>query len=133
MEVFQVQYIPDQAETRPEHLFSGMATKALISSWPPVGQVTETLNGKIPFTVLLEADEGDASATWEVAIWYTLGGDSWTECPLSSATIGTTESSTNTPKLVDGRYQSYFTGSLEFTSTVTFTVKFRRTGEAAWK
>ncbi|KFZ08038.1 hypothetical protein V501_06122 [Pseudogymnoascus sp. VKM F-4519 (FW-2642)] len=126
MEVFQAQYIPDQEDPKPEHLFAGMATKALISSWPPVGQVTETSNGKISFTVLLETDEGGVSAAWEVAVWYS-SGDSWKETPL------TRKGALDKPKSVEGRFHSYFTGSLDTTSTITFTIKFKKAGEETWR
>ncbi|KFX96760.1 hypothetical protein V490_03157 [Pseudogymnoascus sp. VKM F-3557] len=126
MEVFQAQYIPDQEDPKPEHLFTGMTTKALISSWPPVGQVTETSNEKTPFTVLLETDEAGVSVSWEVAVWYS-AGDSWKEIPLSR------EDAIDKPKSVESRFHVYFTGSLDTPSTVTFTIKFKKAGEETWR
>lgn len=129
MEVFQAKYLPSQEEPKPEHLFAGMTTKVLVSSWPPVGQVTESSNERVQFTVLLETDEEGASTNWDVAIWY-LSGDEWKEAPLSATTAGVKGNFTE----VQGKHHhSYFAGSLEITSTVTFTIKFRKSPEEPWK
>ncbi len=69
-EVFQAKYIAIQAQPKPEHLFAGMLTKALITSNPPLGQVTEVEGGNALFTVLLETDESSDGAIWEVLLWY---------------------------------------------------------------
>jgi hypothetical protein len=131
MEVFQAKYIPRQAEPKPEHLLDGMSTKALITSWPPLAQVTEVSNAQVKFTVLLDTDETGFSTAWDVAVCYSSDTE-WREVPLSPAPAGATEHFADLHKAEQKPCHLYFWGSLEVTSTVTFTVKFRQASEQTW-
>lgn len=47
-----------------------MSMKAILTSHPPLGQVTTTTNPECTFTVCLEVDASRASQDWEVSLWY---------------------------------------------------------------
>lgn len=47
-----------------------MSMKAILTSFPPLGQVTTISNPKCTFTVCLEVDASRTSQEWEVSLWY---------------------------------------------------------------
>ncbi len=63
----------------------------LISSYPPVGQVTQTVTSEVLFHAVLEFDHSRASKPWQVAVWHTRGdeaGHPWTQTLLAPTAGG---------------------------------------------
>lgn len=132
MEVFQAKYIPHQEQPKPEHLFEGMSTKALISCWPPLGQVTEVRTGKVDFTVYLGTDAAGLAQSWDVVIWHSDGHDTWKEFPLLQAA---TAKGSHLP--IFNRAEAthpyiVFASSLNIKSSFRFTIKFKNFSEIGW-
>lgn len=133
MEVFQAKYIPCQDEPKPEHLFKGMSTKVLITSWPPLGQVTQLKTGKIDFTVYLGTDEAGLADSWEVVIWYSDGQSAWKELPLLQAAVAKGKHLPIFNKSEEQHPWIVFAGSLDATLSFRFTIKFKNLSEPGWK
>jgi hypothetical protein len=130
-EVFQAKYIPRQPAIPSSQLFSGMATKALLASFPPLGQVTEMLSQKTQFTVLLETDESTKDAAWEVSLRYSEGSE-WEELQLAPQTAITAQHFSDAKTEFAGLKRLYFSANLEVKSAITFTLRFRMGPEEPW-
>jgi hypothetical protein len=105
---------------------------ALVTSYPPLGQVTFIDDTTVHFNVLLETDESRASDNWEVTLWHSQA-DEWKGCPLDPVgkdqnppcTIQTSEQAAH--------HRLYFTASSGIESPMTFTIKFRSAPDQPWK
>jgi len=132
-EVFQAKYIPKQTPTKAEHLFDGMTMKAMITSNPPLGQVTLLSEGTPLFTVLLETDESRTSDLWEVSIWYSPKGEDWVELPLKATDSNVVSIVQCLKKQNSPTRQLYFSGALDIKTRTNFTIKFRAGPDQPWK
>lgn len=102
--------------------------KALITSNPPLSQVTTTKGTTVEFTVLLEIDESHRSEAWELRLWYSHGVE-WQECCLNpSHTHPTVLQTSSSPAF----HRLYFTTKLDMSSFLTFTIKFRSGPGQPW-
>ena len=105
-----------------------------ITSFPPLGQVTQLLSIKASFLVLIEVDEINAGDPWEVSIWHSSpdSADSeWREAPLTRTPPNAS------PCLLHDSASSksnlYFHGELQASSSLKFTLKFRNAPHQPWR
>lgn len=130
-ETFQAVFIPKQRpppEPQPENV-----TMASVSSFPPLGQVTQLKNGDVEFIAVLEVPESDGSSPWEVALWHSKAsdeGEEWVEHRLSPSGPDAVPS---TLQAATGNSRLYFGGKLTIESNLKFTVKFRAGPDQEWR
>jgi hypothetical protein len=130
MDVFQSVYIPKQTQRK---TYGDGNMEAIITSYPPLGQVTLVDGTTIAFTVLLQTDKSGVSNRWEVSLWHS-GVNEWRESPLKSVT----SSDANIPMLSQASndvhaHRLYFTVSVEVISPMSFTMKFRTAPDQPWR
>ena len=130
MDPFQTLHIPKPAVVEAHDL---LKMDAMITSYPPLGQITVISGTTTTFTVLLETTQSRASNNWEVSLWYSYG-EEWQESPLKS----NLESSDNLPSMIQTfngspPYRLYFAADVEITSHMVFTIKFRSGPHQPWK
>jgi hypothetical protein len=131
-EVFQAQYIPNQkALPASDH----PSMKTYISTYPPLGQVTQIDKTTSVFTALLEVDESRASDHWQISLWHSEGKE-WREVPMDPVrslaahptVLQTSKSSFGVPLA-----RLYFTTPLAIHLPTNFTIKFRGGPDQSWK
>jgi hypothetical protein len=128
-EIFQAQYIPRQ-KVSPAADHPSM--KAYISTYPPLGQVTEVSQTTSNFTALLEVDEVRANEDWQISLLHSDGGE-WKETPMkllekeSPQPIALQKPNSGDLKMI------YFTAPLTIQPPSNFTAKFRSGSSQSWK
>ncbi|KAI0882239.1 glycoside hydrolase family 36 protein [Annulohypoxylon maeteangense] len=101
-----------------------------LSSYPPLGQVTQLKDEDFQFTVLLEVDNDLADDPWEVAVWHSSTDGDWTETSLSPTPTGHSPVSLQPIKLPST--QLCFSAPFSITSLMKFTLKFRNGHNRPW-
>lgn len=101
-----------------------------ISSYPPLGQITQLKDQNFHLIALLEVGKDVANDPWEVAVWYTFDHHNWSEkilpplpssdCPPSLQTINSSNA------------LLYFCSPFFASSRVKFTLKFRNSHDQPW-
>jgi hypothetical protein len=130
MEVPQAIYIPKQTPPKFAYALKGSTMKTLITSNPPLSQVTLVKGATVEFTVLLETDEPQGAETWEISLWYSRG-DEWHESPLSpSANPAVSRITSSSTGLTSHCF--YFKTKLEAVPILFFTIKFRSNPDQPW-
>jgi hypothetical protein len=130
-EVFQAVYIPKQ-RAAPEPLPEG-TVMAHVSTFPPLGQVTQLKNSDVNFVAVLEVDQNHVSSTWEVALWYSDSShesQQWVEQALGPSDARQTPSDL---QVLQGTSRLYYSGKLSVKSPLQFTVKFRSGPDQEWR
>jgi hypothetical protein len=128
-DVFQSIHISRQKEPLPQ---KAGEMRAVIATYPPLGQVTCTRHASIVFTVQLEVDASRASDSWQIALWYAENNSTdWKELLLKESSEDQVES-LQTHSAADA-HVLHFQTSLPTTTSVNFTVKFRNGLDASWK
>ncbi|KAK8132479.1 glycoside hydrolase superfamily [Apiospora kogelbergensis] len=125
---FQAVFIPKQ-KPPPEPSTEDMGVS--LSSYPPLGQVTQLKAGNGRFTVLLEVEKNDADQPWEVAAWHSSDGDEWKEEPMTPLKEGL--GSTSIQGVETDNIRIYFTSSFSVSSNLNFTFKFRKGPDEPWR
>jgi hypothetical protein len=107
--------------------------KAVITSHPPLGQVTLVEGTTIAFIILLETDKSRVTDAWEVSLWY-LNGIEWAESRLKpvSDTIADLPMVIRTSRETTSHHL-YFATTIDIVSPMSFTVKFRNAPDQPWK
>jgi hypothetical protein len=107
---------------------------ALVSSYPPLNQVTVVSSANCTFTVLLETDRSRASDPWEASIWHS-NPQGWVETKLEALHPGHARMPSSLEPTSDtGHQRLFFTGDLEVLEGVLdFTIKFRNSPNAEWR
>ena len=105
-----------------------------VSSYPPIGQVTQSGEREITFYVMLETEQHRASQAWQVALWHSRGGDgqSWEETLLHPCRDG------DGPFELDHLANSssirlFFRGDIIIHPSLRFTIKVRETPHDHWR
>lgn len=131
-DVFQAVFIPKQ-KPPPDPVSPDMM--ASVSTYPPLGQVTQLKSGDLSFVAVLEVPESRGNDPWEVALWHsgTSGQEQeqeWTEHGLAPSgqdqAPSAVQASNDTSRL-------YFAGKLSVQSLLNFTVKFRPGPDQPWR
>ncbi|GKT43211.1 putative galactose dehydrogenase galD [Colletotrichum spaethianum] len=127
-DVFQAVFISKQ-KPAPEPVTDAM--KAIIQSYPPLGQYTQVLNGRLTVTAVLEIPASRASEPWEVALWHSSDGAEWAETALSRVPD---ENAPTTLQTVPVHVQRlFFSASVTFNKLFQFTLKFRHNDSEPWR
>jgi hypothetical protein len=130
MDVFQSVYIPKQT---PRKAYGLESMKAMITSYPPLGQVTLVEGTTTAFMILLETDKSRATDAWEVTLWHS-SGIGWRESQLKRVK----DTTADLPMVIQTSNETTFhhlcfTTTIDVVSPMRFTVKFRTTPEQPWK
>ena len=125
---FQAVFIPKQ-KPPPEPSATDMGVT--LSSYPPLGQVTQLKTGNGRFTVLLEVGQDEASEAWEVAAWHLSDGTEWREDAMTLLKEGL--DSTSIQGVGTDNKRIYFTSSFSVSSNLSFTFKFRKGPAEPWR
>lgn len=131
-EVFQAKYIPRQKGPPP---LDAASMKAYISTYPPMGQVTQIDGSTSLFTALLEVDESRAADSWQVSLWHS-EGSGWRECPMDpvrNASSYPTSLQASKPAFGSALHRLCFTTPLAIHLPTNFTIKFRGGSDQSWK
>jgi hypothetical protein len=130
MDVFQSVYIPKQT---PRKAYGLESMKAMITSYPPLDQVTVVEGTTTAFIILLETEKSRATNTWEVSLWYSSGLE-WRDSQLKPIK----DTAEDLPIVVQTSndttsHHLYFTTTIDVVSPMSFTVKFRTAPDQPWK
>lgn len=128
---FQAVFIPKQRPP-PEPLPKGTVMVS-ISTYPPLGQVTQLRTGDVNFVAVLEVPDSHVNSTWEVALWYsdsTKESQAWGEHQLERS--GARRSPTDLQAVQAGS-KLYYGGKLSIHSPLKFTIKFRPGPDQEWR
>ncbi|ETS81264.1 hypothetical protein PFICI_06266 [Pestalotiopsis fici W106-1] len=127
---FQAVFIPKQKPPpEPNTVTDDMG--ATVSSYPPLGQVTQLRKGNVKFVVVIDVDEADVNEPWEAAVWHNAGTGEWTETALSRVNDGPTPTSLQSEQSKKTRL--YFDSNLSVSTSLAFTIKFRNTADKPWR
>lgn len=105
----------------------------LLSSHPPVGQVTQVASREVLFRAILEVDQTRASKPWQVALWHCHdgGGGDWAESALVPTPSG------SEPCVLQSLDASlarlHFSASFPVDPPLRFTLKFREAPDQEWR
>lgn len=130
-EVFQAVFIPKQRPP-PDPLPEG-TVMASISTYPPLGQVTQLKTSNVAFVAVLEVGESHANSPWEAALWHSAPAgqsEAWVEHPLSPSDPDQVPSNL---QAVSSGSRLHFYGQLSIESALKFTVKFRSGSDQPWR
>lgn len=121
---FQAVFIPKQ-KPPPEPNVAKMG--ATVSTYPPLGQVTQLKSGNFEFVACLEVERSHDSYPWEVYVWHSNGPqEQWSETHLRR--IQSPEDG-SAPTLIQTQNTQirrlYFRGSFHISSPFHFTIRFR--------
>jgi len=123
-------HIPKQ---KPPPELVSVEMRVVLSSYPPLGQITQTKSGEVEFHAVLEVDHTRATKPWQVALWHSTGDNAagWSEMVLSR-----TEASKEPFKLQlqdTSVARLYFSGKLGTQPSIRFTLKFRDAPDQEWR
>lgn len=129
MEAFQSVYIPKQT---PRKAYNLKSMKAVITSYPPLGQVTLVEGATTTFIVLLETDKSRATDAWGVSLWYSQG-EEWREQELNLV-----DENVDLPLVIQipvgtSSHHLYFITTVDIVSSMSFTIKFRSAPDQPWE
>jgi hypothetical protein len=130
-EYFQAVLIPKRRPP-PDPLPEG-TVMASMSTYPPLGQVTQLKTGDVDFVAILDVAETHASSLWEVALWYSNSADQsqeWVEHRLDRSD---SRRSPSDLQALQGASRLYYGGKLSVKSPLKFTVKFRSGPDQQWR
>lgn len=130
-ELFQAIYIPKQ---KAPPASDAPIMKANISTFPPLGRVTQIDQNISVFTAILEVDEARAAEKWQISLWHSEGKE-WHEVPMDPVVKPSAyPTSLGVSKAADSNLRKlYFTTPLAIHLPTTFTIKFRNASDQSWK
>lgn len=102
-----------------------------IAIYPPLAQVTLSMQDAIQFIVILDVPQNLAASSWEVAIWHSEGASNWQETRLSRATLDSTPTSLQATS--SSHVRLFYSTCFPLKNTVEFTIKFRSHPDHAWR
>ncbi|KAI1103611.1 glycoside hydrolase family 36 protein [Jackrogersella minutella] len=103
-----------------------------ISSYPPLGQITQLKDKSFQFIALLEVENDLIDNPWEVTVWHSSVDGDWSETPLSLIPDDDDYSllpHANKPS----NTLLYFRAPFFVPSSINFTLKFRNGHDQPWK
>lgn len=111
-------------EPKPENM------KAIIQSYPPLGQVTQLKTGRITFTTVLEVPLALQSESWEVGLWQSADGGEWDEMLLEPVepTKGPVDIQAGTRNA-----RLFYSSTLTIHDSLQFTLRFRNGNSGPWR
>lgn len=128
-DTFQAVFIPKQ---RPAPVpLPDSVTMASLSTFPPLGQVTQVRNEDVDFIAVLEVPESEGGQPWEVALWHSGEGVDWVEHPLPPSEHDAIPSALQEED--EATTKLSFGDKLSVKSMLNFTVKFRAGPDQDWR
>ncbi|KAH7156292.1 glycoside hydrolase superfamily [Dactylonectria macrodidyma] len=127
-EVFQAIYI---AKQKPPPSPVAASMKAILQSYPPLGQVTPVQGKDVFLAAILEVPASRATEPWEVTVWHSVDGSEWRELRLHP--VEGSQTPQTLQSLPESMTQLYFASSFAFDSTAQFTLKFRHGPQEEWR
>ncbi|TQN68528.1 putative galactinol--sucrose galactosyltransferase 6, partial [Colletotrichum shisoi] len=127
-DVFQAVFISKQ-KPAPEPIAQKM--KALIQSYPPLGQYTQVSNGRLTVTAVLEIPASRANEPWEVALWHSSDEAGWVETVLTR--VLDENAPTTLQTVPDHVRRLFYSASVAFNKSLQFTLKFRHSNGEPWR
>jgi hypothetical protein len=124
-----IYHIP-RSKSPPDPMSDSM--RVSVSTYPPLGQVTQLKTNIVSFVAVLETYEGLADEAWEVSLWHSgsdVGRDCWVEAAL---TPSRDEIPSTLSALPDGRTRLYFTTRISVPKSLAFTARFRSASDQDW-
>ncbi len=118
---FQAVFVPKQ-KPPPEPVPS--EERMTLSSYPPMGQVTQLLSGKVLFSAILMVDQTRENEPWQVALWHSSSDrEEWVETVLSRTEDSMVPFALH--PLDPSTRQFYFNANINIQHSLRFTMKFR--------
>lgn len=105
--------------------------KAVLQSYPPLGQVTPVQGRDITLTAVLEIPKSRATEAWEISLWHSLDGSEWKDAHLSP--IEDALAPQTLQLIPESVSRFHFASSLSFDTSVRFTLKFRHSPDVDWR
>ncbi|KAI1392682.1 glycoside hydrolase family 36 protein [Hypoxylon trugodes] len=109
--------------------------KVTVSSYPPLGQVTQLKDKTFRFIARLEVEKDLADDLWEVAIWRSSSNSDWIE-DLLAPTSDNPDTDVAFPSCLQASNPSdatlYFHATFSVSSPINFTLKFRNAPSQPW-
>ncbi|KAF4990971.1 hypothetical protein FDECE_14195 [Fusarium decemcellulare] len=127
-QVFQAIYIAKQKPAPPPVTES---MKAVLQSYPPLGQVTPVQGQSITITAVLEIPRSRASEDWDLSVWHSIDGSGWKDSGLSP--VEDAHNPQTLQLMSESVSRFYFATDLSFNTSVQFTLKFRHCQDAEWR
>ncbi|OLN82928.1 putative galactinol-sucrose galactosyltransferase 6 [Colletotrichum chlorophyti] len=127
-DVFQAVFVPKQKQA-PEPIADTM--KAIIQSYPALGQFTQVLDGRLSVTAVLEIAASRADEPWEVALWHSSDDAEWAETTLPR--LAEDDGPTNLQTVPDHVRRLFFSASVSINKSLQFTLKFRHGQNEPWR
>ncbi|KAG6056066.1 hypothetical protein E4U32_005916 [Claviceps aff. humidiphila group G2b] len=105
--------------------------KALIQSYPPLGQVSVVQTDSQSLIVVLEVPADQEHDPWEVSLWISVDEEEWHEVNLARSEDDLK------PQMLQKQFATrkflYFSGRICLRKCAKFTIKFRSSSEQAWR
>lgn len=104
--------------------------KAIIQSFPPLGQITQVDKGQIALTAVLEVPSARQTESWQVAVWQSVDGGEWHEAILEVLPLE------QCPHAVQASGQEahlFYSTSLDIKESLRFTLRFRHGEHEPWR
>lgn len=125
---FQAVFLPKQ-KPAPETILDTM--KAIIQTYPPLGQLTQVKDGRLALTAVLEIPASRADEPWQVALWQSTDGSDWAETPLTR--IPDAEGPTTLQAVPDHVRRIFYRATVSLSKSLHFTLKFRHAETESWR
>ncbi|ROT39552.1 raffinose synthase Sip1 [Sodiomyces alkalinus F11] len=105
--------------------------KAIVQSFPPLGQVTQVQEGHLSFLAVLQVPASRGEEPWQVALWQSTDGQEWTESLLHPTSPDSAPKELQSVDASSSRL--YFSVSLAARESLQFTLKFRHGENEPWR
>lgn len=122
---FQALYIPNTGSKS-----EATEMQPILQTYPLLGQVLCTDDESVEIQAVLKVPRSQGREEWQVALWYSIDKSEWSESLFYEADAGVQPQSLQSPS--ESTIDIYFTTTVAFKSSVSFTVKFRRESSQAW-
>jgi hypothetical protein len=126
-DIFQAIYIPKQKPPAPLPAIM----KARLQVYPPLGQVTCVEQGHLRLVAVLELSHSTSKETWDVSLWNSKDDKEWADIGLTPLADEATP--VDLQATSNSRSRFYFSATLDFESSLRFTLRFRQRGSETWR
>ncbi|KEY65120.1 hypothetical protein S7711_04210 [Stachybotrys chartarum IBT 7711] len=126
-DIFQAIYIPKQKPPVPLPAIM----KARLQVYPPLGQVTCVEQGHLSLVAVLELSHSTSKEPWDVSLWSSKDDKEWADIGLTPLADEATP--VDLQATSNSRSRFYFSATLDFESSLRFTLRFRQRGSETWR
>lgn len=104
--------------------------KAIIQSFPPMVQITQTERAEVKVTAVLEIPASSQTEPWQVAAWQSIDGGEWHESMLTALS---SDKQPNAMHSSHGSSHIFFETSVLAKQSLLFTLRFRHGENEPWR